>query len=81
MADPGLEPVDLAEVTARLASLGNPWVSSPTSMTILTEADRRVRLGVPLPPEAELSQVLAASSQLASGKAALAASSVGARCR
>lgn len=78
MASPAMKPVDLDEVTASLASIGNPWVSGTTSMTILSEEDRHLRLGVPLPSEAETARIVSASSQLAGATAALAASSVGA---
>jgi C1A family cysteine protease len=78
MANPAIKPVDLDEVTTSLASLGNPWVSGTTSMTILNEDDRRLRLGVALPPEPEREHMLAASASLATASEALAASSVGA---
>jgi len=78
MAEPAMKPVDLDEVTAKLASAGHPWVSGQTSMTILTEGDRRMRLGVALPPEPETERMIAASSDLAAPTDALLATSVGA---
>ncbi len=78
MATPAMKPVDLDEVTTSLASLGNPWVSGATSMTILTESERDIRLGVELPPEPEMNRMIASASALATAKEALAASSVGA---
>jgi len=73
-----LVPVDLDAVRTELASVGNPWVSGDTSMTILTEADRRRRLGVPLPNKAETDRIVGAAAQLAAGRGAIAANAVGA---
>jgi C1A family cysteine protease len=78
MPSPAMKPVDLEEVSTSLASLGNPWVSGTTSMTILTEENRRIRLGVPLPSDQEVDRIVSAASQLATAGAALSASSVGA---
>jgi C1A family cysteine protease len=78
MANEAMRAVDLDEVRASLASLGNPWVSGDTSMSILTEADRRLRLGVPLPAAQEVDAILRGSAQLAGASDALAASAVGA---
>lgn len=43
--------LDLDELGSALADAGQPWESSYTSMTELTEQQRRLRLGVPARPE------------------------------
>lgn len=45
--------IDLAHVRAVVEEAGSPWVAGDTSMTRLTEAQRRARLGVPVPPKPE----------------------------
>ena len=45
--------IDLAHVRAAVEEAGSPWVAGDTSMTRLTEAQRRARLGVPVPPKPE----------------------------
>ncbi|MCW2607993.1 MAG: peptidase [Frankiales bacterium] len=54
--------VDLAQVRAALEAEGAPWATGSTSMTVLTEDLRAIRLGVPLPPHAELEQTLRAGA-------------------
>ena len=49
--------IDLAHVRAAVEEAGNPWVAGDTSMTRLTEAQRRARLGVPVPPKTELEEL------------------------
>ena len=44
-------PLDLSTLTSELERADNPWRMSYTSITALTEDDRVVRLGVPVPPE------------------------------
>jgi C1A family cysteine protease len=78
MAADDLKPVDLDAVRTTLASEGNPWVSGDTSMSILTEEERRNRLGVPLPPAAEVRRITAASAQVTRASAAAAGEQVGA---
>lgn len=78
MANEARKAVDLSEVRTSLASEGNPWVSADTSMSILTESERVLRLGVPLPSDKDADGLEQASAQLASGAEALAASAVGA---
>ncbi|MFZ3555115.1 C1 family peptidase [Streptomyces sp. BH055] len=45
---PASEPLDLGELRAALDQAGNPWQMATTSMTMLTEGQRQVRLGVPV---------------------------------
>ena len=66
--------VNLEEVGTALANLGNPWVSGTTSMSVLTEDERRVRLGVALPAPPELSEVLRSASAFANTSASAAGS-------
>jgi C1A family cysteine protease len=42
--------LDLGELRAALADAGAPWQQGATSMTALTERERRFRLGVPITP-------------------------------
>jgi C1A family cysteine protease len=70
MAGDDQKPVDLEQVRTSLASEGHPWVSGDTSMSILTEEERRLRLGVPLPPAAEVRRITQASAQVAASRAA-----------
>lgn len=72
MAGDDAKAVDLEVVRTTLASEGNPWVSGDTTMSILTEADRRIRLGVPLPSPAETRRLVQSSAQLTSRAAATA---------
>jgi C1A family cysteine protease len=78
MANESPKAVDLDEVRTVLAANGQPWVSGTTTMSILTEDERRLRLGVPLPSDTEVKNIVRASAQLASGGMALAATAVGA---
>ena len=59
MSDPSSNqaPVDLTQIRAELAAQGHPWVSGENTMTILTEEQRRMRLGVPMPSESERAQL------------------------
>lgn len=54
MAQNPRTPVDLEAVRRELAAQGSPWRSGTTAMTQLTEEQRVVRLGVPLPSGEEL---------------------------
>lgn len=70
--------VKLEDVRTSLAREGNPWVSGDTSMTLLTEPERRQRLGVPLPEAPQVESMLAQSAQFAGAQQASAAASAGA---
>src|SRR5262249_30779777 len=63
MADQAL---DLGTLRAELERAGSPWRMSFTSLTALTEEERLIRLGVPVPPgvadELELGSEAAASA-------------------
>lgn len=60
--EPDRTPVDLAQVRTVLEAEGLPWTTGSTSMSVLTEDLRVVRLGVPLPPEPEVAQILSAAA-------------------
>jgi C1A family cysteine protease len=51
MASPEMSALDLATLRQALEASGHPWQAGETSMTRLTEAERRNRLGVPLPAD------------------------------
>lgn len=70
--------VNLEEVRTALANLGHPWVSGTTSMSILAEDERRVRLGVPLPPATELKEVLRSAAALAAPEGRVGVMAIGA---
>lgn len=57
-------PVDLEEVQLELTNLGNPWLNGDTSMTVLTEEERRVRLGVPLPDPVAVDRIISDASRM-----------------
>lgn len=78
MANDDMKPVDLDEVRTTLAREGNPWVSSDTSMTILDERDRRLRLGVPLPSKTEVERMVSASHRVAEARSGPMAGNAGA---
>ena len=73
-----MKSVDLEEVRTSLAKEGHPWVSGDTSMSILEESERHLRLGVPLPPATQVKSMMTQSAHLAKARDATAASSVGA---
>jgi len=54
MAQNASRSVDLEKVRRELIAQGSPWVSGSTTMTQLTEDQRVVRLGVPLPTPEEI---------------------------
>ncbi|MCU1679645.1 MAG: peptidase [Amycolatopsis sp.] len=72
MADPSTNrtPVDLDRVRTELASTGHPWIMGETTMTILDETQRGIRLGVPLPPENERRQLESHAKTIAASQAA-----------
>jgi C1A family cysteine protease len=49
MASPDVSALDLATLRQDLESHGHPWQAGQTSMTVLSEAERRKRLGVRIP--------------------------------
>ena len=50
------EPLDLAALTTELTETSAGWQAGPTTMWALTEDEREVRLGVPLPPDFDPAQ-------------------------
>lgn len=52
---------DLEAVQAQVEASPYDWIAGETSLTQLSEEERDMRLGVPLPPEAELTALLEAS--------------------
>jgi C1A family cysteine protease len=53
MASPEMSALDLTALAHALEASGHPWHAGETSMTRLTESERRTRLGVPLPADAD----------------------------
>lgn len=72
---PVSQPLDLARLRSALREEGSPWQMSQTSMTVLTEEERVVRLGVPL-DEIDLAAV--EQDQEAAAAAVASAEAVGA---
>jgi C1A family cysteine protease len=70
--------VDLEEVRTELARAGHPWNSGDTSMSVLNEAERRMRLGVKLPSAAEVTALVASSASLAQAARAPSAAALNA---
>jgi len=50
-------PLDLAALHQSLEAEGHPWQSGPTSVTQLTEDERVIRLGVPIPPGVDMEEL------------------------
>jgi hypothetical protein len=78
MANDEPRSLDLGQLRTELVREGNPWQSADTSMTMLTEEERRHRLGVPLPSAAEiaaLEQQMPAMRALAQGPSTVGAPS------
>src|SRR3954466_9911160 len=50
--------LDLGALRTALQEAGQPWQPGHTSMTALTERERVIRLGVPLPEGADVEQLL-----------------------
>jgi C1A family cysteine protease len=48
---PDAQPLDLNALSEALSEAGRPWDSGPTTMTMLEEHERTIRLGVPPKPE------------------------------
>src|SRR3954452_4869652 len=67
-------PLDLAALHQTLEAEGHPWQSGQTSITQLTEEERVLRLGVPIPPGVDLKELgeQGAAAHLASAGAARA---------
>jgi C1A family cysteine protease len=72
------EPLDLAHLQSKLEDAGTPWRMSHTSMSALTEEERVTRLGVPLPPDAEIRAAEANQGAAQQAARAATAQSVGA---
>jgi C1A family cysteine protease len=51
------EPVDLAAIRAALGEQGHPWQAAENPLTRMSPEQRQLRLGVPLPDEAELAAI------------------------
>jgi C1A family cysteine protease len=52
------EDFSLGAVREALAAEGHPWTASTNTITQLSQSDRQVRLGVPVPPEDEVNNHL-----------------------
>lgn len=48
------EPLDLTQLRSTLENEGAPWEMAYTTMTALTESERVIRLGVPLPEDIDI---------------------------
>jgi C1A family cysteine protease len=72
------EPLDLARLRADLQEAGMPWRVSQTSMTRLSEEERVVRLGVPLPSDLDEAEIEASQESAAEAARAARAEDVGA---
>ena len=69
MGDNTYTAVNLEEVRTALANLGHPWASGTTSMSVLTEDERRLRLGVDLPTAAVVKEMVRSGAALATAPA------------
>lgn len=58
--------LDLAAVHSSLAEADHPWSAGETALTRLTESDRQLRLGVPLPDDDEQASIEARATRVAS---------------
>lgn len=67
---------DFAALQAAINGAGGNWTVGPSPITALTQAEQRLRLGVPLPPAAELAAIEQRGVAMVS--AAVDAASVGA---
>ena len=65
------EPIDLAQLRSDLDDADAPWEMAETTMTALTEDERRIRLGVTPPPDEPSAEEV--HEALASGRFATAA--------
>jgi C1A family cysteine protease len=70
--------LDLADLRAALAEAQAPWEMASTSMTVLSEAERRLRLGVPITPGLTPDQLEDNREQDAAAAAGARADAVGA---
>ena len=73
MASPEMSAIDLAKLRQELEAQGHPWRSSENSMTRLNEAERRKRLGVPVPDGTDHATLVASNRARALGPDARAA--------
>jgi C1A family cysteine protease len=71
-------PLDLDELHSTLQDEGEPWEMDQTTMTVLTEEERAVRLGVPLPPGVDPETIDSRSDQARVAVSEATAESVGA---
>lgn len=74
----GLRPVDLGEVRTALEAEGAPWRMGSTSMTVLDEQTRVVRLGVPLPDQQEITAMLSSAAVQSAPRSGIADGGIGA---
>lgn len=72
------EPLDIGALTAELADTDAAWQAGPTTIWALTEDEREVRLGVPLPVDFDATTAEQMTSIAADAAVAATAESVGA---
>jgi papain like protease len=72
------EPLALEQLRAELEKTGAPWRMAATTMTALTEEERRIRLGVPPSPGVDIARLEEGREAAASAASAARAEAVGA---